>query len=175
MLEIVDMDQINKLEFLKNKHLGTNQFREIEINSINNFVRIPSERVLNYFFTGTFLFRQSASYLSRLIRRGVCYLMQNLSSDDNCDNELRQRIANNETKILAFELRSMHKGGRKKFSKKEMSKLLEKSRDIKSLKKIYKVFIEYYPLADPEKEYLNYYSLIESKFFNYPFNKQSKN
>ena len=101
--------------------------------------------------------------------------MQNLSSDDNCDNELRQRIANNETKILAFELRSMHKGGRKKFSKKEMSKLLEKSRDIKSLKKIYKVFIEYYPLADLEKEYLNYYSLIESKFFIYPFNKQSKN
>ncbi len=77
-------------------------------------MKLTSKEILKYLFTGSYLLKQSESYLSRLIRKGWAYRFEKLNSNDNCDKELENRIKNGLSRIIAFEMRSMHKASREK-------------------------------------------------------------
>ena len=112
--------QFNCLGFLLSKHLSTNFFRSVELESINDFVRLKKRDIKFKVNRGSFNIKRSKSYLHDLVHYGKSYVIdrnemikmieKKFSQEENY-KDLRKDIQNVRFKAICVEVLSRNKRG----------------------------------------------------------------
>ena len=140
MRQRYELPQFNDLEFLLGKQLGTTSFRQVDLESIDDFVMLKRRQMTRFIFNGTFHLKRARSYLIDLVTQSIAYVMEknqlkkiveNLPNNE-CYKQLKTYINDERAKVIATKVFSRHK---RAFDKKLTSNEPKKS---------YKVFICYY-------------------------------
>lgn len=139
--------EINSLKNLLKKQVGTKEIFSIEQEKITDFPKLSPKIFKNNIFLGSFHLKQSKSYIQDIVKSGKAYLVSEKLLKTIQDSYIEKL----NTKILAIELISRHKRGKKKQASNQKVNVYTKD-----FRNSYKVFIEYIPS-------LNRYSSIRGK------------
>lgn len=132
--------KMNKLEFLLHKQLNTQDFVQVNLNSVDDFVSLNPNIICREILLGTYQLGLSKSYIKDLLDNGVAYL----TSDKYMRSILKKHLASYATnqnskdrlKIIAVEIASRHKRSQKAVEKEDQTQA-------KVFRNVYKIFILY--------------------------------
>jgi len=135
--KITNKRQLNKLDYLLNKHLGTSLIPEIRLTEITDFPQIKKYLMIAKILLGTYQIRICQSYVQDLLENGSAYYLSKklINQNKNKSNNFKN------TKIIGIKLPSRNKRGKV---------IVNNTSQFRS-SNMYKIFIEYVPGVNNHK------------------------
>ena len=145
--------QINWLAFLLGKRLETKHIRPIELEEINDFVRLKKKQLKEKIFLGTFQLKLSKSYVGEVAYNRQSYIIMKDFAKQISDINIRSGLLDESTKIIAVEITSRHKRSKiKRIEKKEKNICSQELENVKEkFRNTYKIIIQYIPNMNSTK------------------------
>jgi hypothetical protein len=157
-----ELNNHNIMEALIETVYNAYNLQEKSLKNVTDFPSLSVQVINEYLALSGYHTKSSRSYIKEFRDRNICYdLTERAIKNYVLNKELLGNLQNNCSKLIAFEMSSRHKRGKKKNTNDPVDSdedFNEETKPKKVLREKYKVFINYVPSSD-----INEWEKIKSK------------